>query len=571
MAFVLLAGAAMAQTKTVEFRFARENTTNLTEIPVVVTIDGEATTEITATLSATATNVDELQNLDAGIVCFKNEGNGNSGSATEADPHIYTLTINGLESIGGKITNISILNKALNGSGAAQYGSTERLRHYNVSYGNSIEGLTLVEHRIDYISGENIDGGTERAKDFEVSKTCKMTSPSILQLKMYNIVNGDDGYTQEKANGCFFGLTGFKLTLHDFSYTLSQLTASKLMEKTEPTYIAITGLSSNLHGFFTGNGMSDDFSNSYIFIWEPVGDGTYRIKNLNGEYMQNSAPKTWGTVENSAVFSTVNATTSGSSQTGFNGDAAANDYIANGTDANIVRFVKGGSTGTTWLNFGSNSYQNGSGSWSIYFVYEATEVTDFTVNITDAQFATFYAPVNVVLPDNATAYIIDGIKENNWLNLVEITGILPANTGILLHSESEAECTLAVTTEDATETVTNNKLAGTINDSYITKNEENAYYILSKDTEGNVGMLNPVLGTNKNKFKNYANKAYMILPAAQSTVAFYGFDWDGTTGIEQITDNREQSTAIYDLTGRRIEAITAPGIYIVNGKKTLVR
>jgi hypothetical protein len=29
--------------------------------------------------------------------------------------------------------------------------------------------------------------------------------------------------------------------------------------------------------------------------------------------------------------------------------------------------------------------------------------------------------------------------------------------------------------------------------------------------------------------------------------------------------------AIFDLTGRRVEAITAPGVYIVNGKKVLVK
>jgi hypothetical protein len=29
--------------------------------------------------------------------------------------------------------------------------------------------------------------------------------------------------------------------------------------------------------------------------------------------------------------------------------------------------------------------------------------------------------------------------------------------------------------------------------------------------------------------------------------------------------------AIFDLTGRRVEAITAPGIYIINGVKRVVR
>ncbi len=42
------------------------------------------------------------------------------------------------------------------------------------------------------------------------------------------------------------------------------------------------------------------------------------------------------------------------------------------------------------------------------------------------------------------------------------------------------------------------------------------------------------------------------------------------TGIDEITSDSEKSI-IYDLTGRRIDEITAPGIYIVNGKKILIK
>ena len=46
-----------------------------------------------------------------------------------------------------------------------------------------------------------------------------------------------------------------------------------------------------------------------------------------------------------------------------------------------------------------------------------------------------------------------------------------------------------------------------------------------------------------------------------------------TENREQRTENREQRTenSFYDLIGRRVEAITAPGIYIVGGKKVLVK
>ena len=50
-------------------------------------------------------------------------------------------------------------------------------------------------------------------------------------------------------------------------------------------------------------------------------------------------------------------------------------------------------------------------------------------------------------------------------------------------------------------------------------------------------------------------------------------DWGGTTGIENIEDAVEENAAkvIYEITGRQIKAITVPGIYIINGKKTFVK
>ena len=64
----------------------------------------------------------------------------------------------------------------------------------------------------------------------------------------------------------------------------------------------------------------------------------------------------------------------------------------------------------------------------------------------------------------------------------------------------------------------------------------------------------------------------------KKTVSYYGLDWAGTTGIENVkaeptvdASQNGEVKVIYDLTGRRIEAITAPGIYIVGGKKVLVK
>jgi hypothetical protein len=107
---------------------------------------------------------------------------------------------------------------------------------------------------------------------------------------------------------------------------------------------------------------------------------------------------------------------------------------------------------------------------------------------------------------------------------------------------------------------------GTATAEYITP--AGTAYVLGK-LDGEVALYKAKL--TDGKFLNNANKAYLVVananPAAQYSFRF----GEGTTGIEQITDNREQSTVIYDLTGRRIEAITAPGVYIVGGKKVLVK
>ena len=43
------------------------------------------------------------------------------------------------------------------------------------------------------------------------------------------------------------------------------------------------------------------------------------------------------------------------------------------------------------------------------------------------------------------------------------------------------------------------------------------------------------------------------------------------TGIEEIIEQNTKSNVIYDITGRKLDEITKPGIYIINGKKRLIK
>ena len=69
-----------------------------------------------------------------------------------------------------------------------------------------------------------------------------------------------------------------------------------------------------------------------------------------------------------------------------------------------------------------------------------------------------------------------------------------------------------------------------------------------------------------------ANKAYMVLPSDLTNASSLSFRFDGngnTTEIDEV--EYETVKTIYDLQGRKLDAITTPGIYIVNGVKVLVK
>ena len=52
---------------------------------------------------------------------------------------------------------------------------------------------------------------------------------------------------------------------------------------------------------------------------------------------------------------------------------------------------------------------------------------------------------------------------------------------------------------------------------------------------------------------------------------YIGTEAGSLTGIEEVIGDDSSVKGIYDITGRKIETITAPGIYIVDGKKVLVK
>ena len=192
-----------------------------------------------------------------------------------------------------------------------------------------------------------------------------------------------------------------------------------------------------------------------------------------------------------------------------------------------------------------------------------TEVTELPVTVTAAGYATFYAPVAVSVPSGVTAHTVT--INGEWATLSEALTVVPANTGVVLVGEGSYD--FAVTTADAFEGT--NLMAGTVAKTLVTKAANTECYVLANGKEG-VGLYAAVKGEDATKFYNAGHKAYLAVKGAEG-IASYSFRFgEGTTGVENVVVENEVK-AIYDLTGRRVENISAPGIYIVNGVKKLVR
>ena len=173
-----------------------------------------------------------------------------------------------------------------------------------------------------------------------------------------------------------------------------------------------------------------------------------------------------------------------------------------------------------------------------------------------------YLGYNVIIPEGVKCYVIDGV-DGGVANLEAVTGILPANTAVIVEA-AKGEYTFEVTEETA---AVENLMEGTLKNEYITKDA----YVLGVDKEGVVGLYKAEMAGGV--WLNNANKAYLPVAAlpAGANAAYYSFRFgEGTTAIENV-EVENASNVIYDLTGRRVETITAPGIYIVNGKKVLVK
>lgn len=198
--------------------------------------------------------------------------------------------------------------------------------------------------------------------------------------------------------------------------------------------------------------------------------------------------------------------------------------------------------------------------------------------LTTAQYGTYYTEDAFVMPEGVTGYTItseDG-KTLNFNGNYVAGKTVPAKTALLLKATEKltADKVYTYTIVNSDEIApTDNLLHGSVAEATTSVEGAKAYYKLANDEVDHLGFYYGA--ENGGEFKNGAHKAYLAVKT-ETLSQKRGFSFDSmTTGINQVVANAEhaKSTVIYDLNGRRVNSLNAAakGVYIVNGKKVIVK
>ena len=256
------------------------------------------------------------------------------------------------------------------------------------------------------------------------------------------------------------------------------------------------------------------------------------------------------------------------------GLAVAGDYHvgkAGGSHENNVYTVSVARAGIytvrVYATFDGDNRANATNG-NITVAFAAADAASFSHDVTfAAEYATLYLGYQVAIPEGVEAYVVESASDG-YAHLVEIENAIPETTAVILKNVGDKTAyRFDYSSENITE-FTDNLLEGSIANSYVTGDA----YVLANGANG-VGLyaadLNKLDGT---AFLNNANKAYLAMQEGVEGIKSYSFRFEGgTTGINEVKGENGNVKTIYDLTGRRVENVTAPGIYIVNGKKVLVK
>ena len=203
-----------------------------------------------------------------------------------------------------------------------------------------------------------------------------------------------------------------------------------------------------------------------------------------------------------------------------------------------------------------------------------SSVVTYNLAVADAGYATFFdSKSNYSLPSGLKASTVSGISGGR-LSYQALSGnIVPKGTAVLIEASQKKAATYTLTsTTDAASYNGDNLLHGSDVATTTTANGSNVFYKLAYGPSGTslAKSFGWFWGAKQGAaFSIEAHRAWLAVPKAVGSPAY--IISGGETGVEEIENDPSYNRQYIDLQGRRIEKPTQPGIYILNGRKVVVK
>lgn len=252
-----------------------------------------------------------------------------------------------------------------------------------------------------------------------------------------------------------------------------------------------------------------------------------------------------------------------------------------------------GATDNTKITFTAKSTSNNRFFLDEVKIIPAATPATSTLNLiavdNDIYYATFSSSEAMIFPSDVevdavsvagTTLSIKELDKNDYFvkatssdgfDVVSNAYYVPANTGVLIQSLTN-NVTYYYPYESATVTLPENQLKPAPAAGDFTAEDGYQYYKLAyNDYDAKTGLGFYWGADNGGAFSVKAGTAYLAVPTSEANVK--GFLFDGTTtGISAVgAEGTAKINEIYNIAGQRVNAMTKAGLYIVNGKKIVIR
>lgn len=201
--------------------------------------------------------------------------------------------------------------------------------------------------------------------------------------------------------------------------------------------------------------------------------------------------------------------------------------------------------------------------------------TEVTGTVSASGYNTFSSifPLDLSTINGAKAYAATSINANNAVELEEATGKVPAEYGLMVQGVANAEFTVKPTS-DATAEIENNMLVGMPFGGQVTKATEGFNYVFGYTDPAQPGFyqVDGVLPTlQAGRAYLYTTQDLLATSTGGAPALTISLGDDEATGLRSI-DNEKLTidNVYYDLSGRRVAQPTK-GVYVVNGKKVVIK